>query len=1007
MAHADDDDRRSSPAGASTVGLHAARRRPLAGRRPARRRPCPRAARRARQMADEPAGQPPGRTSTAGAGRPHGRRPDAGPGRDAADPPDASTGGHAAASTPRPAPPRSRRDRRLAHVAPGAPTPTFDLAAASGLRRQVFGFLPVLGALRRVDQAQLRRALDHRLLLGRAPTRRATSEEGRDGTSTTGWGGWTSSSMTSVINAAHQRGTRVVLTRQRVRLDHRARPTSRRRSSAARRRACNLARQAAAAVRDRGADGINLDFEPLASRLRRRVRGAAQDHAQRAQQGPARLPAHLRHDRATSATTRSRPRWPPGAADAIFIMGYDYRTSGSSTRRLHRPAVRARVRPRRHRPRLHGAGQPVADDPRASRGTAAPGPPTSDDVRSQNPERREVRLQHGRQLRERRGPRARSTAAAGTPSSRARTSSTGARTAPSTYGCVTSWRQVYYDDAASMKRALRAGQRLRPARRRHVGAGLRRRPPGALPRLLRVVPRGQVRAPGRASGCSPAAQGDEGFVVTLGGHGRERASLSYDVQVSDRRRRLDDLADRDAGDLRRLARRATGTATRSASAPRTARATPAPGTSRPPGTPTPSLAVGRVRARGHGRPLLPHRPGHGCRAGSARCDAGTIVAVTRGPGRRRTATPGTRSPSRSAEWRPSRSWSAASGSPSQLVHGHLRHRRTAPPTAPRVDAGCAAWTSGPGATTGVGTARRSWRPRVLAQRRRLRGRAAAPLDQHRRAGQPRRSRSTGTDGTLVGIARPSRTAPPAPRPGTGTAVGGRRASRTAGTCSSWSGTAAGRTYRAPSARPATAAQVAALRRHRRHRAPRRSRRPRRRTTLISPNGDGVRDSDAARARRDRRDALGRRVIATPRGTVVRTAAAPAARRLHLARHRRRAARACPTGATRRSLGRARRRRQPAPTRAGRHRRHHGARRAPTASPPRLLARTATAPPTRRPRAGRANEKATGTARISGHDARPLLDGHARSPTWAATWNGRDGRRAGASRDGRYTFTRRR
>ena len=54
-----------------------------------------------------------------------------------------------------------------------------------------------------------------------------------DGTLTTGWGGWTSSGMTRVINAAHANGTRVVLTVTRVRLDDEPGPTSRRRSSAA------------------------------------------------------------------------------------------------------------------------------------------------------------------------------------------------------------------------------------------------------------------------------------------------------------------------------------------------------------------------------------------------------------------------------------------------------------------------------------------------------------------------------------------------------------------------------------------------------------------------------------------------------------------------------------------------------------------------------------------------------------------------------------------------------
>ena len=101
--------------------------------------------------------------------------------------------------------------------------------------------------------------------------------------------------MTKVISGAHQHGTRVVLTIsvfawttaqaniQRAILG----------SAAARR---NLARQAAAAVRDRGADGVNLDFEPLASgyadefvALLKTVRS----ELNRVAEG---LPAHLRHD---------------------------------------------------------------------------------------------------------------------------------------------------------------------------------------------------------------------------------------------------------------------------------------------------------------------------------------------------------------------------------------------------------------------------------------------------------------------------------------------------------------------------------------------------------------------------------------------------------------------------------------------------------------------------------------------------------------------------------------
>ena len=44
----------------------------------------------------------------------------------------------------------------------------------------------------------------------------------------------------------------------------------------------------------------------------------------------------------------------------------------------------------------------------------------------------------------------------------------------STYGCVTSWRELYFDDAQALRAEVRPHQRLRPARRRHLGARLRR-----------------------------------------------------------------------------------------------------------------------------------------------------------------------------------------------------------------------------------------------------------------------------------------------------------------------------------------------------------------------------------------------------------------------------------------------------------------------------------------------------------------------------------------------------
>src|SRR6185312_14166902 len=76
------------------------------------------------------------------------------------------------------------------------------------------------------------------------------------------WSGWTSSKMTSVINAAHANGTRVVLTVQSFAWSS-AGVTRQKQLHGSSANRTNLARQIAAAVRDRGADGVNLDFEPI------------------------------------------------------------------------------------------------------------------------------------------------------------------------------------------------------------------------------------------------------------------------------------------------------------------------------------------------------------------------------------------------------------------------------------------------------------------------------------------------------------------------------------------------------------------------------------------------------------------------------------------------------------------------------------------------------------------------------------------------------------------------
>jgi spore germination protein YaaH len=201
-------------------------------------------------------------------------------------------------------------------------SPTLD---GTRLRRQVMGFLPYW----EVSDA----TLDYEILSTIAYFSVGADKNGNllktgsDGKPTTGWAGWTSARLTSIINAAHTKGTRVVLTvsvfawssgqaaLQGALLGN---PAAR----------LNLAQQAAAAVRARGADGINLDFEPIAS-------GYADEYALFVRTVRAELDKQAPGYQLTFDTTGYIGNYPleaataPGGADAIFIMGYDYRTASA------------------------------------------------------------------------------------------------------------------------------------------------------------------------------------------------------------------------------------------------------------------------------------------------------------------------------------------------------------------------------------------------------------------------------------------------------------------------------------------------------------------------------------------------------------------------------------------------------------------------------------------------------------------------------------------------------
>jgi spore germination protein YaaH/flagellar hook assembly protein FlgD len=213
----------------------------------------------------------------------------------------------------------------------GEPAGDIDLQARvdpGALRREVFGFLPYW----EVNSSSLAIQYDKISTIAYFGVGAAGDgtlmKRNADGSLTTGWGGWTSSRMTSILNESHRTGTRVVLTVQSFAWNTSGTNRQKQLLGSATNR-LRLARSIVAAVRDRGADGVNLDFEPLVSgygpqftALVRTIR-AEFDKVAKGYQITFDTLGFIGNYPIENATA-------PGGADAIFVMGYDYRTSAHS-----------------------------------------------------------------------------------------------------------------------------------------------------------------------------------------------------------------------------------------------------------------------------------------------------------------------------------------------------------------------------------------------------------------------------------------------------------------------------------------------------------------------------------------------------------------------------------------------------------------------------------------------------------------------------------------------------
>jgi spore germination protein YaaH/flagellar hook assembly protein FlgD len=411
----------------------------------------------------------------------------------------------------------------------GATTPTIQPDAAitpAGLRREIFGFLPyweVSSSSLRLDYAKISTIAYFGVGADAAGN---LQKRNSDGTISVGWSGWTSSRMTTIITAAHASHTRVVLTVQSFGWSTSGLDRQKSLLSSSTRR-LNLAKQIAAAVRDRGADGVNLDFEPLA---------ATYDAEFTALVRTIRAELNKIHKgyQITFDTLGSIGNYPiedataPGGADAIFIMGYDYRSATSNPVGSIAPldrngygirdtivAYTARVAPSKLILGVPYYGRAWSTDSGALNATNTSSTKFGASTTVVYDTAADYLAQYGRHYDAFED-------VAWTAYQR--------ENCTSTYGCVTSWRELYVDDATAIgaKYDLVNGYGLRGAGIWALGYD------GTRPELWAAIQRKFVTdttPPVTGVRTLPARQLNPGFTVTWAGRD-DVAVVSYDVQVS-------------------------------------------------------------------------------------------------------------------------------------------------------------------------------------------------------------------------------------------------------------------------------------------------------------------------------------------------------------------------------------------------------------------------------------------------------------------------------------------
>ena len=207
---------------------------------------------------------------------------------------------------------------------PGGPLP-------NGLQREVLGFLPYW-KLDTTTRASLRLDLLSTIAYFSIGVQaNGYLARGSASVPTSGWAGWTSPAMTEIISSAHARGVRVVPTITMMAWDYDYTDMAALLNSSTYR--SRLVADVVSMVRDRRADGVNIDFEPVPSSLRsqfttlvRQIKKGLVD---------ARVGSYVTVDTMAGAATWSTGYdvvglSASGAADALMVMAYDFHYGGSS-----------------------------------------------------------------------------------------------------------------------------------------------------------------------------------------------------------------------------------------------------------------------------------------------------------------------------------------------------------------------------------------------------------------------------------------------------------------------------------------------------------------------------------------------------------------------------------------------------------------------------------------------------------------------------------------------------